>query len=114
MRKNYNTIYAMGKRVGGVRDGVFHKTIKEKWYLKYPVKSIAFDIQSLRDAEAAGAQSVSVRDTETGVTYKASIAHIWAAGTKFDRGWGKQIRLALSGFTKQGRALQLPMFGGVN
>jgi len=104
------TIYAMGRRVGHVEDGIFHKTINKNTYLKYPVKSIAFDVQSLKDAEQASATQVHVRDTETGVNYKASVAHIWRAGIRFNRGFGDQIGLALTAWTRQGHTLQLDMF----
>ena len=107
----YTKIYAQGKLVGNVKaDGIFCKTIKENQYLKYPVKSIAFDVQSLKDAEQAGATWVHVRDTQTGVTYKTSLAHIWRAGFELDRGFGLQRALPLTAWIRQGKTLQLDLF----
>jgi len=107
-------IFAMGRPVGYVKDGIFHKTIKPNHYLRKP-PAIAFDVQSLKDAERAGATWVHVRDAKTGVIYKASIAHIWRAGFRFNRGWGDQTGLPLSGFMRQkpGGGLQLELFPGV-
>ena len=114
-QSDYTTIYAMGRTVGSVKDGVFSKTIKENQYLKYPVKSIAFDVQSLEDAEQAGANRVQVKDTQSGVIWTASIAQIWRVGVRFNRGYGNQISLPLSGFSrrKPGGGLQLELFQGV-
>ncbi len=110
-QSKYTKIYAQGKLVVSVTsDGVFHKTIKENQYLKYPIKSIAFDVQSLKDAEQAGASWGHARDTDTGVAYKSSIAHIWWAGFRFNRGYGDQIALALTAWVRQGISLQLDLF----
>lgn len=117
MMRNNNTtkklIYVGNRRVGSVKNGVFEKTIKENQYLKFPVRSIALDTQSLRDAEEAGASSVHVKDAKAGVTYKASIAQIWRAGTSFNRGWGDQIYLPVNSWILQGQPIQLDMFEGV-
>jgi len=102
-------IYAMGRRIGHVQECVFHKSIKPNHYLKKP-PAIAFDVESLKDAEQAGAIWVHVKDKVTGVVYKASIAQIWRAGFEFDRGFGLQRALVLSAWTRQGKALQLDLF----
>jgi hypothetical protein len=104
-------VYAGGRPVGSVKDGVFHKTIKPNHYLRKP-PAIAFDVQSLKDAEQAGAQWVHVRDAETGVKYKASIAHIWRVGFRFNRGYGDQIALPLEAWIlqKPGGGLQLDLW----
>jgi hypothetical protein len=103
---------ANGHVVGQVRGDVFCKTIKPNHYLKKP-PAIAFDICTLDDAEAAGATHVEVTDRESGLVYRASIAHIRAKGFEFDRGWGDQIGLHLSGWTKRqiGGPIQLKMEG---
>ena len=114
-KKDSTIIYAMGRRVGRVENGVFHKPIKPNGYLKKP-PAIAFDVQSLKEAEQAGASRVYVKDTQTGVVHKASIAHIWNAGFRFNRGFGDQIGLVLSAWIKQkpGGGIQLDMFEKVN
>lgn len=103
---------ASGKVIGRVEGDVFHKTIKPNHYLKKP-PAIAFDIASLDDAEAAGAVFVEVTDRESGLVYRASMAHIRSKGFEFDRGWGRQVGLPMGGWTKRqvGGPIQLKLEG---
>lgn len=114
-QSNNTTKIFVGRHVvGRVKDGIFHKSIKPNHYLQKP-PAIAFDVQSLKDAEQAGANRVHVKDKQTGVIWIASIEHIWRAGFRFNRGWGEQIGLPLSGFIQQkpGGGLQLELFQGM-
>ncbi len=77
----------------------------------------ALDCQSLDDAEALGARQVEVHDTESGLTYRASVALIRARGFQFDRGFGRQIALPLDQWNMERpgapKAVQLGLALGV-
>lgn len=89
--------------VGSVKDGTFYKPIKPNGYLRVP-PGIAFSVESLAAAEAAGAVRVQVTDKEDGTIYRATIEHIRAAGFPVNRpGYEPQIGLSLEGFTRQRR-----------
>ena len=105
LKKN-TVIFAMGRRIGRVEGNVFHKTIKPGWYLEKP-PAIALDVQSLIDAELAGAERVQIRDAVTGVIYKADIERIHEAGFEIDRGHGRQYALVLSAWEKEGELSKL-------
>lgn len=88
-------IYSGTRRIGEVIGNEFHKTIKPNGFLTNP-PAIANDIQSLHDAERAGAVYCVFKHAVTGVIYRASIAEIWDGGFKLDRGWGAQIGYPLN------------------
>jgi hypothetical protein len=84
-----------GRAVGEVRGMLFTKHLRaSKHFLRTP-PAIAFDVQSLRDAENAGAQIACVIDDETGRGFVAAIAKIRARGFRVNRGHGEQIALML-------------------
>lgn len=91
-----------GRKVGEVRGDVFHKDISGSVHLLQKPPALAFDVQSLYDAEKAGAQVVQVRDRESGITYSASLKTVMQRGTLFDRGRGRQIFLPLAMWTRDG------------
>jgi hypothetical protein len=114
MQQNNSTlIFAGSKVIGKVVDGIFYKNINRAHYLRQP-PAIAFDIDSLNQAEKAGASWVQVIDRDRGIVYRASLEHIMTKGFQFNRGWGEQIALPLSGWitSKHGGGLQLSLFGG--
>lgn len=89
------TIIKAGRRIiGKVIEGEFRKTIRSNWILRTP-PAIANDIQSLHDAERAGAVCCVFTDKDTGITYRASISKIWDMGFPVNRGYGEQIALSL-------------------
>lgn len=89
------TVWAAGKAVGAVRDGVFVKRVQaSKHFLRKP-PAVCLDLASLADAEKAGARRVEITDTETGKTYRADVRTIRQHGQKLDRGHGVQIALGL-------------------
>lgn len=92
---NDTPIWAGGKIVGYVRGDVFCKAARGSRHMLRRPKAWALDIQSLRDAEAAGAKRVAIDEKETDRTYVASTALIWRRGFRFNRGFGEQIGLAL-------------------
>jgi len=92
-------IYAQGRCVGEVRDGVFRKVVRGSAHMLRRPPAWAFDSQSLADAERSGAKSVEIHDSETGNTYRASVETIHAHGFIFDRGAGRQVALPLNCWT---------------
>lgn len=93
-------VYAGGRVVGQVRNGTFHKSIAANHYLRVP-PAIAFSLESLSQAERAGASRVEVKDRDTGTIYRATIAHIREHGFPLNRaGFEPQIALALDGWTR--------------
>lgn len=110
--KKPTQIYGGGRVVGCVKDDCFIKPIKANGYLRVP-PGIAFSIESLAAAEAAGATRVQVVDKEKETIYGATIEHIRAAGFPVNRhGYEPQIGLSLEGFTRQrrGDAVQPSLF----
>jgi hypothetical protein len=96
-------VYTRGRVVGSVKGGTFFKSIKSSGYLRVP-PGIAFSVESLAAAEAAGAVRVQVTDKEDGTIYRATIEHIRAAGFPVNRpGYEPQIGLSFEGFTRQRR-----------
>ena len=98
--------------VGKVEGDTFYKSISKNHYLQRP-PAIAFDIESLEQAERAGAVYVQVTDRENGTIYKATIQHIREKGKEFNRGYGDQIYLTLEGWIKckPDGGLQLALWG---
>ncbi len=92
-------IYARGKVVGHVSGRTFRKTVHaSKHQLRRP-PAWALDLDSLRQAEVAGAVFVQLRDLDSGAVWKAAIPAIRKCGQEFDRGFGRQIYLALNHWT---------------
>ena len=92
-------IYVDDVIVGHVHDAAFKKRVRASAHQLRKPRAWALDEQSLRDAEAAGAERVELFDTETGRTYCASIETIWRNGRAINRGWGWQIYLLLRDWT---------------
>jgi hypothetical protein len=86
-------IYVGEQIVGQVIGDTFYKSIAPNHYLKYPTRAIAFDIDSLKQAEEAGAKIVKIIDRRDGTIYRTTIQKIWEWGIPFNRGWGSQIYL---------------------
>jgi len=111
---NNHPIYARGRVIGQVRSGTFYKSIAPNHYLQKP-PAIAFSLDSLRQAESAGANQVEVKDRETGTLYRASLAKIREKGFPVNRaGFEPQWALALEEWSKQtkGGPVQEGLFGG--
>lgn len=100
MRKPATTegvpIWAAGKIVGEVRNGVFTKRVRGSVHMLRRPPGWALDVQSLDEAEAAGVQTVCIIDTETGKRYRATVAVLRSdRAFGLDRGFGRQIALPL-------------------
>jgi hypothetical protein len=101
-----------GKTIGLVVNGVFKKTARaSKHFLRVP-EAIAFDLSTLADAKEHGARVVEVTDAESGKTYRATIARVWAKGFHVERGHGAQIALVLAEWNKDSELIadQLTLF----
>lgn len=113
-------IFVGGKQkpVGFVKRDCFYKNFRASVHMLRKPPAIAFDVESLDMAEQAGAVRVQVTDTETGTMYRANLAHIRENGFPFNRGFGEQVALPLSGWTvtRKGEipARQLGLWQGVN
>jgi hypothetical protein len=81
--------------VGHVEGAVFRKTVRGSVHMLRRPPAWALDLQSLADAEAAGATAVEIHDRETGLTYWATIASIRRYGFPLNRGHGAQVGLVL-------------------
>ena len=109
---NSTAIYAGLKIVGQVRGQAFTKSVKASVHMLRRPAAWALDIQSLRDAEALGAQTVQLHDKDTDQVYSSTIAQIWRHGFTFDRGHGQQIGLPLAYWqVHRDGVRQLSLFG---
>lgn len=88
-------IRAQGHIVGYVQGDAFCKTVRASIHRLRVPPAWAVDLQSLDDAEAAGAVRVEIRDAEGGLTYTADIATIRKRGFRVNRGYGEQLALPL-------------------
>lgn len=103
-------IYLGGKVIGTVEGDCFRKRISSaKHFLRKPL-AIAFDVSTLKDAEAAGAKRVEIVDTDSGRVYRATMATIWTKGKAFNRGHGPQWFLALNEWNKEPAPTQGRLF----
>jgi hypothetical protein len=98
--------------VGRVHGDTFEKRVQASRHFLRTPPAIALDVQSLADAEKAGALRVEILDTESKTRYKATVAHILRAGFAVDRGFGRQIALPLDAWIRQrpGEPTQLNLF----
>lgn len=83
-----------GQYAGAVVGNEWRKNIVTSWMLRKP-PALAVDVVTLRAAMDAGAEWLVITNTETGVTYRASLATILEHGFEFDRGFGLQRGLIL-------------------
>lgn len=72
---NSKPIYAGGHVVGCVKDDTFCKNIKGSRHILFHPRAIALSVESLRQAESFGARALEIRDTESGLIYRATIEH---------------------------------------
>lgn len=89
-------IWAAGKIVGEVRNGMFIKRARGSMHMLRKPLAWALDTQSLEDAAMVGATEVLIIDTETRTRYRASVALLRSdKAFEFNRGFGRQIGLPL-------------------
>ena len=108
MRKHSSTNYeraqdgepiyrADGIVIGCVVGNEYRKAIHDNHFLKKP-QAIASDVQSLLDAQAAGAIWFVAYHVEGKKEYRAPIARFFGRGIKVNRGHNPQLALMLSEF----------------
>ena len=88
------------KVVGTVSgDTLSEQVDSSKHFLRTP-PAIAFDELALSKAEELGASKIKVKDKLTGITYYSSIEAVRSRGFTFNRGFGNQIGLSLTEWSK--------------
>ena len=88
------------KVVGNVDGDTLNKTLDySKHFLRTP-PAIAFDELALSKAKEMGATKIKVKDKRTGLEYHTSIVNLENRGFTFNRGFGDQIGLSLSEWSK--------------
>lgn len=108
---------AAGKVVGSVASGVFGKRIhSQRGHLLRTPPSLCFDLESLTEAENAGAEVIRVVDGDTGRVYAATMGDVRRGGFLINRRYGDQLAVPLSLWTVTGGdpagAVQLGLFAG--
>ena len=94
--QNRTPVHVSGKPVAYVEGQTLFKRIRGKKHMLHTPPAIAFDTDSLHEAQLLGARLVQVTDTETGTVYKTTIDQIWSEGFGLNRGHGQQQALCLS------------------
>jgi hypothetical protein len=97
--------------VGNVRGDTFYKRVSASRHFLRKPHAIALDVQSLVDAEQAGAKKVAITDKESGNTYHASIKEIHQHSFIIERGYGKQYALTLNRWQCNDEPIQLNFLG---
>lgn len=87
-------IFLGEKYFGKIWGSLLIKRNKPEHFLQKP-PSIAFDLEALQVAQEIGAKDCLVINVQTGQEFHSPISRIFAKGVIFDRGYGRQIRLAM-------------------
>lgn len=100
VQSNSTPIYAGSKVVGYVIEGTLYKTIHGSKHLLRRPPALGFDVDSLNQAELAGATRIEVTDAENGTIYRSAISHVRNQGFPLNRGFGEQIALHINDWTR--------------
>lgn len=87
------------KKVGKVLDAVLYKEIHGEKHIMRTPHAIFFDVSSLREAESYGAKLIHITDKDNGDIYTASLSDVWQYAIYQDKGYGKQVGLAVNKWT---------------
>ena len=104
-----------GKVIGHVRNGVFRKRLRaSRHFLRVP-PAIAFDVESLVEAEQAGAGVIRIEDADSARVYAATMADVRRRGFVIERGHGAQLAVPLGAWRVSGSDVpeQLRLFKGL-
>ena len=82
----YNRIFVSGRYVGKVDGDTFKKFITGSKHILRTPRAIALSVESLTQAEQAGAREIAITDTESGLVYRASFAHFRRYSFELQRG----------------------------
>lgn len=100
-------IFSQGTRKTGVVKGdTYYRTLKANHFLKFPEVSIAVSLDVLDQLHALKVKALEFRNGETGTVYRCSLEHFVTNGVRFNRGFGNQVSLPLTGFVVTGKNLQ--------
>lgn len=86
---------ANGKAVARIEGDCLVKRATERDHMLRRPLAWATDVCALTAAEAAGARFVEIRATDTGRSFRATIAAHWSKGFRVSRGFGEQRALGL-------------------
>ncbi len=103
-------VHVGARVVGSVYGDVFRKHVRGSAHFLRRPPAIALDVQSIADAESAGAMWAEIHDTESGKVYRARLSSIRAYGAVFNRGFGQQIYLPLSAWGHDEDPSQIALF----
>lgn len=87
-------IRVAGRHVGDVVSGVFKKSISGSRHMLHKPPALALSVESLTQAEQAGASEIYITDKESGCVYSCSIDHFKENSFPIQRG-GFEPQLAL-------------------
>ena len=89
--------------VGRVEGCTFFKRARSTVHMLRRPPAWACDVDTLDQAQAAGATRVEVSDLDTGKTYTADLAAFFRHGVRVTRGHGAQLALPLGYWSVNGR-----------
>lgn len=87
---------ADGRPVGHVEGGVYRRAMRSTVHQLKKPRAWAADVDTLDQAQTAGASSVEVFDRDTGATYRVELVEFYRHGVRVNRGHGQQLALPLS------------------
>lgn len=87
-------IHVAGRHVGDVISGVFKKRISGSRHILRKPRALALSIESLKQAEQAGAHEIEITDKESKKIYACSVEHFKEHAFPIQRG-GFEPQLAL-------------------
>lgn len=104
---NSTPIYRADGRaiVGRVEGDTFKKRLRSTIHQLRRPPAWAADLDTLDQAQAAGATRVEIKDLDTGKVYTADLADFYRHGVRVTRGHGVQLALVLGHWSVNGRPL---------
>lgn len=88
-------IYAQGKVVGSVEDGILRKRVNSKiHFLKIP-PAIALDAAMLQEAVELGASEIEIYDRDSDVVFSSSVDFFRENSFPVNRGFGEQLAMPI-------------------
>lgn len=100
--------------IGQVIGDTFHKRARSSMHMLRRPRAWACDVDSLDQAQAAGAVKVAILDRDTGQTYLATVADFYQYGVRVTRGHGDQLALVLNRWQVTGGRPNQPTGAGLD
>lgn len=94
-RPQRTKIHEQGRVIGHVSHGRFIKNVSASRHMLRKPPAWAFGLNSLMEAEAAGAWIIELRDKDSGKVYRASLKAVRQYGFEIRRGYEVQLALTL-------------------